>query len=441
MVNAVPEVRHEAAMSTADNLPLSHSLPTLAPVEDRERILTVDVLRGIALLGVVIANVWLWFSGVAFRFPAYRDEVLQLSLDSVVFFAIAVLVSGKAMSTFSFLFGLGFAIQMLRAQARGRPIVPTYMRRLTVLLLIGAVHMTLLWYGDILTAYALLGFILILFRKRSDRALLIWVAILLGAVPLMLGGLPWLLSLFDIRLPTPSLAEMAERNAATLAAFQNGPYPEIIRENLHQAGKFYAGRKAPWLLYVLGLFALGLYSGRRRMFEDVAAHRHTFERLAVWGLPIGLAGSVAGSVLQSSITPDVVLAQPRVMLLMMALFVAGTIPLAAGYVSAVTLLLQHPVWSRRLSVFAPVGRMALTNYLSQTVVMLLIFYPYGGGLIGTTGPAAGLAIAVGLFVVQMVWSRLWLAQFQFGPLEWVWRSLTYGIRPPMRIKRLEVEAV
>jgi uncharacterized protein len=107
----------------------------------------------------------------------------------------------------------------------------------------------------------------------------------------------------------------------------------------------------------------------------------------------------------------------------------------------VTLLLDHPVWSGRLSVFAPVGRMALTNYLSQTVVMLLIFYPYGGGLIGTTGPAAGLAIALAVFAVQMAWSRVWLMHFQFGPLEWVWRSLTYGARPPMRIKRAEAQAL
>src|SRR5262245_34866753 len=115
----------EFASSTASPTP-----GALAPVTDTERITTLDVLRGIALLGVVIANVWLWFSGIAFRFPGYRHELLRLSLDSVVFFAIAILVSGKAISTFSFLFGHGFAIQMMRAEARGRSIVGTYLRRL-----------------------------------------------------------------------------------------------------------------------------------------------------------------------------------------------------------------------------------------------------------------------------------------------------------------------
>ena len=416
--------------------PLGSPAPSaLAPVLERERLVTLDVLRGFALLGVCVANVWLWFSGIAFRMPGYRDELLQLSLDSVVFHAIGILVSGKAISTFSFLFGLGFAIQMLRAEARGRSVVPLYLRRLLVLLLIGVAHMTLLWYGDILTAYAMLGFLLLLFRRRSDRTLLVWAAILLGGLPLVMAGLPLALA-----LPDPNLAEIAQRNAATLAVFQHGSYAEIVRENLHQAGKFYLGRKAPWLFYSLGLFVLGLYVGRRRIFEDVDGHRGLFRRIVVWGLPIGLAGNIAGGVMQMAITPDVMLADPRLMFLMSLVFVGSTIPLAAGYVCAATLLLQREGASRWLLHFAPPGRMALTNYLSQTVIMLLIFYPYGGGLIGRTGPAAALGVALTVFAVQMVWSRLWLAYFQFGPMEWVWRTLTYGRLQPMRIGRTPAPA-
>jgi uncharacterized protein len=406
----------------------------LTPVLEQERIVTLDILRGIALLGVCIANVWLWFSGIVFRFPAYREELLRFSLDSVVFFAIAIFVSGKAISTFSFLFGHGFAIQMLRAEARGRSVVPVYIRRLTVLLLIGLLHMLLLWYGDILAAYAVLGFLLLLFTERKDKTLLIWAAILLVGMPLLLAGIPWAFSAAGAPLPTPSLAEIAERNAATLAAFQNGPYPEIVRENLHQAGKFYAGRKAPWLLYVLGLFVIGLYTGRRRMLQNVEQHRTTFRRLAAWGIPFGLAASIVSSVLQTTLEPDVVLARPELMLLMMGISIAGTVPLAAGYVSAAVLLLEQPSWRRRLSVFAPAGRMALTNYLTQTVVMLLVFYPYGGGLIGRSGPALGLGIALAVYAVQLVLSRIWLAHFQFGPMEWLWRSMTYLSPQPMRAR-------
>jgi uncharacterized protein len=404
-------------------------------VLEQERLVTLDVLRGIALLGVVIANVWLWFSGIAFRFPGYREQLHQLSVDSAVFYLVAVLVSGKAISTFSFLFGLGFAIQLLRAQARGRSVVPVYARRLSVLLLTGVAHMILLWYGDILAAYAVLGFVLLLFRKRADRTLLVWAAILLGAVPLLMAGLPLILSIFGVALPQPNLTEIAQRNATTLAVFQGGSYSEILGENLHQAGKFYLGRKAPFLLFILGLFLLGLYGGRRRIFENVEAHRPMFRRIVIWGIAIGLTGSIATSVLSATLEPDVMLAQPRLMFLAMLLSIVGTVPLAAGYVSAVTLLLEHPAFARRLSGFAPVGRMALTNYLAQTIVMLLIFYPYGGGLIGRTGPAVGLLIALVVFGLQMAWSRLWLTHFRFGPMEWVWRSLTYRTRQPMRISR------
>ena len=411
--------------------------PALAPVLDQERLLNLDVLRAFALLGVVVANVWLWFSGIAFRFPAYRDQLQQLSLDTVVFVAIAVLVSGKAMSTFSFLFGLGFAVQMSRAQARGRSIVPVYLRRLTVLLLIGAAHMFLFWYGDILTTYAVLGFALVLFRKRADRTLLVWAAILLLAVPLLMGGLPWILSATGSPMPPPNVTEIAQRHANTLAVFQGGSYGEIVRENALQASQFYAGRKAPWVLYILGIFLLGLYAGRRRMFEQVDEHRQLFRRLAAWGIAIGLGASIVSAVVQQRVPPSAMFADPRLILVMMLLFLLGTVPLAAGYVSTVVLLLQRPEWNSRLSFLAPVGRMALTNYLSQTLIMLTIFYPVGGGLIGRTGPTVGLLIALAVFALQIVWSRAWLSHFQFGPMEWLWRSLTYGTLQPMRIKARE----
>lgn len=125
-------------------------------------------------------------------------------------------------------------------------------------------------------------------------------------------------------------------------------------------------------------------------------------------------------------------ARPWVVLLLSVLHVLAVIPLATGYVAATTLLLERPAWSRRLAVFAPVGRMALTNYLSQTVICLLVFY--GGGLVGSVGVAAALAISLAVFAVQVAWSPWWLARFHFGPAEWVWRSLTYGHPQPMRIR-------
>jgi uncharacterized protein len=409
-----------------------HSERSLSPVLEQERLVIVDVLRGIALLGVVIANVWLWFSGLAFRFPAYREQLHHMSIDSAAFVAIFVFINGKAMSTFAFLFGLGFAIQMQRATARGRSIVRVYARRLTVLLVLGLAHMVLLWYGDILALYATLGFVLLLFRNRADRTLLIWAGVFTVVVPVLVGGVPWLLSAFGVALPQPDVAELTRRHAATLSLLQHASYADVVRENLRQAGQFYLGRKTLWMLTVLGLFLLGSLAGRHRVFERLEEHRRMFRSFVVWGMPLGLAGAVGIAVLQRMTEPDAMIKHPGLMFVLMVVATSSTLLMAAGYVGAAALLWQRPAFARRLAMFAPVGRMALTNYLCQTVIMLLLFYPFGGGWIGRTGPAAGLVIAISVFGVQLIWSRVWLTYFQFGPMEYLWRSFTYGARPRLR---------
>jgi uncharacterized protein len=406
----------------------------LTPVTARERIVLLDILRGIALLGVVVANVWLWFSGVYFQMPGIRDELVRLSLDALVFNGIGILVSGKAVATFSFLFGLGFAMQMLRAQERGVEIAPVYRRRLGVLLLFGLLHGVFLWFGDILALYAFLGFLLLLFRSRTDRTLLIWAGVLLVAVPLLMGAVPLIVGLFGSGMPPPDLVAMSEARAATLAAFQSGEPSQVLAENLGMLQFMYISPKAlAWTLFSLGLFLLGLFAGRRRFFENVSAHRAGFRRVAMWGVGVGLPCSIGIGVLYITYPPEAMLTRPGLGIVASVLVTFGTVPLAFGYIASATLLLQRAGWQRRLGHFAPVGRMALTNYLSQTVICLLLFYGYGAGLIGRTGPAAALAIALLIFAMQMAWSPWWLARYRFGPAEWLWRSLTYGRLQPMRI--------
>jgi uncharacterized protein len=189
-----------------------------------------------------------------------------------------------------------------------------------------------------------------------------------------------------------------------------------------------------WTATTLGLFLLGLCAGRRRVFEKVAAHRTGFQRTAAWGLAAGLGFSTSVGIVYIRYSPAALAAQPGLALLMAALVTLGTVPLAFGYIATATLLLERPIWQRRLAHFAPVGRMALTNYLTQTVLCLLIFYGYGAGLIGHVGAAASLAIALLVFGLQLAWSPWWLARFRFGPAEWLWRSLTYGRLQPMRIR-------
>ena len=262
---------------------ISRRMPggSLEPVSSEERILTLDVLRGLALLGVIISNMR-WFSGLVFRFPAYRQNLQEFSLDSVAFHAVGIFVTGKAIATLSFLFGLGFSVQLLRAEQRGVPFVSVYCRRLAVLLMFGLVHMIFLWYGDILTLYAVFGFVLLWASRRSDHAVVILAGVLMVALPVAIGVMTTMMNLATAS-PDSALAARVrvEANAETLAVFQGGAYSPIIRENLRQARQFYEGVQG--LLnfqYLRPVSARPLrrsparVRARRRTFDGPAAHRH-----------------------------------------------------------------------------------------------------------------------------------------------------------------------
>jgi uncharacterized protein len=225
-------------------------------------------------------------------------------------------------------------------------------------------------------------------------------------------------------------AAAAAARAATLDALQSADPRRIIPENLRWIRQTYLGPIAMSIFPpVLGCFLLGLWAGRRRIFLRVPEHAAAFRRTMIWGLVIGVAAGVAYQVLRIALAgSEAVWAA----LLLSALHVAAVVPLAAGYVSATVLMLERPAWRARLAVFGPVGRMALTNYLAQTVICLVIFY--GGGLVGRTGVVPALGISLAVFAVQMAWSPWWLARYHFGPVEWAWRSLTYGRPQPMRIR-------
>lgn len=393
------------------------------------------MLRGIALLGVLVANVWLWFSGAGFRLPALRAELAPLTPDWLAFHAVAVLVSGKAISTFSFLFGAGFAVQALRARERGVRVEPLYLRRLATLFCIGALHGVLLWFGDVLMAYAVLGFALLAFRDQPDGTLFAWAAVLLVAFPLATAAVPLVLGALGGPPPRPEApaADGSGFGREMVAVFAGGDPARVVSVNLRMLAGAYLTPRATWMLGSFGLFLLGLWAGRARVFERVAEHRAAFRRVAAWGLGVGLAGSCLADALGTRFPVGSPAAPAWLPLAHAGAELAGTVPLAAGYTASVALLMERPRWARRLAAFAPAGRMALTHYLSQTVVCLAVFYGYGLGWIGRTGPAAALAFSLALFAAQAAWSPWWLARFRFGPAEWVWRSLTYGRLQPMRV--------
>jgi uncharacterized protein len=398
----------------------------LRPVSAAERVDLLDVLRGFALYGVLLANTIPWYSGRAFL-PRAEVAFRPGSPDNIALVLVAIFVDGKAMTLFSFLFGLGFAVQLLRAEARGGNAIPVYLRRLGVLFLIGLCHITLLWWGDILAVYALTGFALILFRRRGDRALLLWAAALL--VPFCLIELPAVSGLLE-RIAPNHRHDDAWR-AQVFAALSGHDRVLLTEMQVRQYLAHLGPHAVVFFPSLLGRFLLGYVAGRRRLLHDAAEHLPVFRKLLRWGLAIGLVGGIAMVVKRIMVRHGARIPSGIALPLSLTGEIA-VLALAAAYMSALALLFQRPAWRRRLMILAPVGQMALTNYLSQSLICTSLFYGWGLGLLGRVGPALCIPLTLAIFAGQILVSRSWLRRFRFGPMEWLWRSLTYGQAQPMR---------
>ncbi|RYZ16556.1 MAG: DUF418 domain-containing protein, partial [Myxococcaceae bacterium] len=189
-----------------------------------------------------------------------------------------------------------------------------------------------------------------------------------------------------------------------------------------------------WMIFILGRFLLGLLAGRYLLLQDVERHRALHRKLLGWGLVLGVLGNGAGVLVQHLRLAGLLdPAKAHWMFTLSAIQELGYLGLAAFYVAAFALLFQKERWRRWLGVLAPVGRMALTNYLMQTVVSLCLYDGWGLGLIGKLPPSRCVALTLVVFALQIPFSHAWLSRFRFGPAEWLWRSLTYGQRQPMRL--------
>jgi uncharacterized protein len=217
-------------------------------------------------------------------------------------------------------------------------------------------------------------------------------------------------------------------------AFMGDDYVAGWRENARFAMSYWtAGLVLTALPMIAGRFILGYYAGRRQLLEKPQAHLPLFRNLLIWGLVVGLVGnalwvSTTGLTRAGILAPSsfwVVAAQLPIYL--------GQIAMAAFYLSVIVLLWRLPAWRSRLARLAPVGRMALTNYLMHSLLYLLLFYGFGFALLGRVGTTFCLGLSIVIFAAQILFSSWWLRRFRFGPAEWLWRSLTYGSRQPMRL--------
>lgn len=389
------------------------------PVQPAERIQLVDIVRGFAVLGILIANI------VAFAGYSIELNSLTLFTDRLIGVLTRFLVEAKFYSLFSFLFGWGMSVQMTRAEARGGEFVPLYLRRTLLLLVIGLIHGLLIWSGDILTTYALLGFLLLLFRKRSGKQLLVTAGLVL-VLPIVLslpgGAMDAFRGWYD------NLVAISQPSAhGSPITYASDTYREIVALRIRD----FTMAQSRILYYfgnIFAMFLLGLYAGKKRILENVSEHR-AFVRSVLWsGLMVGVTFN--GIFVLAAATPDLVPPEYRTLVYRGARTI-GAPALMLSYLSGIALLVQKPNWRERLSPLANVGRGALSNYLFQSVVATLIFYGYGLGLYGEFDPALGLALAIGIFLVQVRLSAWWFKRYRFGPVEWIWRTLTYGKRQRM----------
>jgi uncharacterized protein len=398
--------------------PIAETSPEAATLPVRERILALDVLRGVAVGGILFANVIVFF-GLTFL---SRDRAAALShttADHVAVFFEHVFIDQKFYSIFSLLFGIGFGVQLMRG---GDAALPRFRRRLRILLAIGAIHAFLIWAGDILMLYALLGFTLPWFARKSNRALVQWTVTLL-AVPTALYVIAlmiWLVA--GSGAPQSSAGGMPANILGFFEAIGKGGFRDAFIGNL----VFLGGRWADLFATVrfpkvLGMFVLGLWTVRSGIALSPSDHRATLVRWSVLGWSVGLPANVIAA---WTFERWPYLPPSLGGLLGTAMQGFGVPMLALGYSATVALLVIDG--RRIMSVFAPVGRMALTNYLMHSIICVTLSYGFGLGLWWRIGAAKAVAIAAAIIVVQIPLSAWWLSRVRFGPVEWIWRRLTYG---------------
>ena len=394
---------------------------SVGPTSGHERYEFLDVLRGVALAGIVLANM------VSLSLYLYLSEsetaaLPTASTDGLFDFLELVLIESKFYTIFSILFGIGFTILMTRAEAKGMVFRRFFIRRALFLYVIGLAHGVLFWHNDILQFYAMCGVLLLPFARATDRTIL-------GAAAVVLIMLPLLVGLWEV-IPRGTLGGprqlLFERFGFTaesrVAIWAAGSLRDIVLLNASSwFGQFDYVITSGMIFKIYGCFLLGLYIGRNELHKHLDRFSPQLFRAGVLCVTIGLPLNVVYAWTHESES------SLHAVVSTIAIF-----PLSAGYACVLAWLWTKPASASLARAFAPVGRMALTNYIGQSVICMLIFRGVGLGLGGTMGPTLYLPLGLAIYMVQLAASRMWLDRFQYGPLEWLWRMLTYGALIPLR---------
>ena len=424
----------------------------VGPVPGSERITAIDTLRGVAVLGILVMNIYAF----AMPFAAYGNPLLMGGTEPWnlgTWFATHILFDQKFMTIFSMLFGAGLIIMWERAAARDARFGPIFYRRQFWLLAIGAVHAYFIWFGDILFSYAATGMLIFLFRKMRPKTLIIIACVMLP-VPLLSSQLNAVYvnkmqaEIVEIEASIAAGEELSEEQAATkeewdaMAVFL-APSEETVRADVEAYLGDYAGivsHRTPLVLVMqtssllffliwrvgglmligMAFVKLGILTGKR--------DRGFYRKMLGLGYGLGLPLTIWSAYDLNAHGFDALYAFQTGIIWNYV----GSILVACGHIALVMLIVKHAVWPHLMARFTAVGRMALTNYLMHSVVLTTIFYGYGFGLYGEIPRLAQMGFVAVILAMQLWLSPVWLHRYRFGPVEWLWRSLTYMQAQPMK---------
>ncbi|HVE62105.1 MAG TPA: DUF418 domain-containing protein [Chitinophagaceae bacterium] len=383
-------------------------------VSSHGRMQLLDVLRGFASFGILLVNIHS-FSDVGWLTPEQKSSMATYPVDNVVKTILDIFIDTKFITLFTILFGVGFAIQLERAKAAGINFKAYFAKRMAILLTIACLHAYLLWFGDIIRYYAIAGFFLLLIMNWSVKAILriaVFFAVFVTASVFILNSIIGI----HYHANYPALQQIHD-------AFAYGSYSEVLKINwlIDPVHNFFQDSLITTAA-VFGRVLLGYWLGRIYFFQKPKTFLNMRAKWIWWGLCLGFPCSVAFWAIKAghlSLDSYWLLWLPYVI-------VCGLILQSLFYIAIVMKLFEKKKWKKRLLPFGWVGRMALSNYLLQSVFGIIIFYGWFPGLrLKGIGATYLLVISVFVFILQVLISRWWLQHHSMGPVEWLWKKLAY----------------
>ncbi|MBD7963817.1 DUF418 domain-containing protein [Fictibacillus norfolkensis] len=396
------------------------------PVGEQDRIQSLDIMRGIAIFGILLVNMKS-FSGPDSPIRALSYEYFDEPYNVWTNVLLEFFVQGNFITMFSFLFGFGIVLMAERASAKNMRFVPVFLRRQFVLLLFGILHVLFFWYGDILIMYAIVGLFMLIFYRLNKKVLIITGFLLITVYSLFMTTLT-----YDYWSSGAAITYQSAQNelyeqeiAQSIQIYSNGTYVEIMKERIHEWGDL----NRYFLFFIAGLLPMFL-------FGAYAAKKRTFTNRGLWSLWLLTLILGPGSKSFAVIFFPYKGEDWRYETAMSWGYEFGGAMMSIFYICSIVLLYRSGRCKRLFNYFQFTGRMAFTNYLTQSIIATTIFYSYGLGLYGGFGPLVGVILACVIFSIQVIFSKWWIERYYMGPLEWVWRSLTYGRK--QRFKRHEI---